>query len=188
MLEVKGGGLDCRYGEWSRVGRDGRIERMPDPFQQALDHRYSLQRKIDEVDGWRGRDLFIAHAVAFPDISVHELVLAPDAPPEIVLDRSAVRDISAAIDTVLGYHAGARERRRMPGDDGAAMLRELLAPEVFIEVPLATTLEEEERQLVRLTQEQAALLGRFGRTPRMVVTGCAGSGKTMVAVERARAR
>src|ERR1044072_3281550 len=38
-LEVKGGGIECRHGEWfRRVG--GKEERARDPFQQALDHRY----------------------------------------------------------------------------------------------------------------------------------------------------
>jgi hypothetical protein len=186
VLEVKGGGLECRHGAWFRVARDGSTERMRDPFTQALDHRYSLQRKIDEVDGWHGRDLLITHAIAFPDISVHELVLAPDAPPEIVVDRNGVKDIGGALEQTLAYHRGVRERRRVPGSAGADMLRELLAPRFRIEVPLATAFDEEERELVLLTHDQALLLQRLGRARRLVVTGCAGSGKTMLAVERAR--
>src|SRR3954451_15517001 len=42
-LEVKGGGIDSRHGEWSRVV-DGNRKRVPDPFKQALDHRYDLER------------------------------------------------------------------------------------------------------------------------------------------------
>ncbi len=51
---------------------------------------------------------------------------------------------------------------------------------------MATLFDEEDRQLVELTGQQAALINHFGRDRRMVVTGCAGSGKTMLAVERAR--
>src|SRR4051794_29229622 len=39
-LEVKGSGVECRHGEWSRLDRGGRRERIKDPFRQALDHRY----------------------------------------------------------------------------------------------------------------------------------------------------
>ena len=39
-LEVKGGGLECRHGEWFRL-IDGKQERIEDPFTQALDHRYA---------------------------------------------------------------------------------------------------------------------------------------------------
>ena len=66
------------------------------------------------------------------------------------------------------------------------MLRELLAPEVGIEVPMASEFLDEEEQLDQLTHEQTMLLRRFGRDQRMVVTGCAGSGKTMLAVEQAK--
>ena len=184
-LEVKGGAIACKYGEWSRK-EDGEWVRMKDPFQQALDHRYDLERLIDTVDGWRGKDLFIAHAVALPDVSVHSLRLAPDAPPEILVDRNDVEDPDGWIERVLAFHAGAREKRKPPEEHGATMLRDLIVPTFEIEVPLAHRFSEETAELVQLTHEQSALLGRRSRETRMVVRGCAGSGKTMLAVEHAR--
>jgi hypothetical protein len=44
-LEVKGGSIECRAGEWSTV-RDGQRQRMKDPFTQALDHRYDLYLQL----------------------------------------------------------------------------------------------------------------------------------------------
>jgi superfamily I DNA/RNA helicase len=117
---------------------------------------------------------------------VHSLVLAPDAPREIVLDRRDLEDVAAAIDRVLAYHRGARETRRPPGADGLAMLRDLIAPTVAIEVPMAAAFLEEERALVELTREQSMLLARMARNTRMAIYGCAGSGKTMLAVEHAK--
>lgn len=184
-LEVKGGGIECRHGEWFRL-IDGKRKRAEDPFKQALDHRYDLERLLDRVDGIRARGLFLVHGLAFPDITVHELVLAPDAPPEIVIDRNDLKEISESIERVLAYHRGAREKRKPPGDKGADAVRDLLAPEVRIEVPMASEFLEEEEALITLTRDQAMLLNRFGRDPRMVVTGCAGSGKTMLAVEQAK--
>jgi len=186
-LEVKGGGLECQHGAFYRLPAGGAPrERMPDPFGQALNHRYALQRKIEEVEGWKDRRLFLVHALTFPHISVHKLVLGPDAPPQIVGDRNDLADMCAFIERVLAYHEGSRDQRIAPGPQGEAMLEQLLAPTFRIEVPMATLFEEEERQLVELTEQQAALLNHFGRDRRMVVTGCAGSGKTMLAIERAR--
>ncbi|MDP9294671.1 MAG: NERD domain-containing protein [Actinomycetota bacterium] len=121
-LEVKGGGLECRHGSWFRLPLGAAKEPMRDPFTQALDHRYALKRKIEEQKGWKDRKLFLAHALAFPDISVHKLVLAPDAPPQIVLDRNDIGDISAAVERVLAYHEGSRDKREAPGARGVAML------------------------------------------------------------------
>src|SRR4051794_39184335 len=42
-LEVKGGDIECRHGEWRRRTDDD-WERVRDPFGQALDHRYALER------------------------------------------------------------------------------------------------------------------------------------------------
>jgi len=185
-LEVKGGGIECRHGEWFRLDRGGGRERMPDPIKQAIDHRYQLARKLATVPEWGRRDPLLVYALAFPDISVHGLVLAPDAPDETLLDRSDLGAIEAAIERVLAYHRGSRDPRQPPGPEGADILREVFAPRVRIEVPMATEFLEEEEQLVLLTHEQSALLERFGRDRRMAVTGCAGSGKTMLAVERAK--
>lgn len=184
-LEVKGGGIECEYGEWHR-SVDGKRERMKDPFTQAIDHAYGLRRKIAEVDGWKKGKLFITHALAFPDITVHELAMAPDAPAEIIIDRNGVEEIETELDRVLAFHLGSRDKREMPGEQGATMLRELLAPTVKIEVPMAADFLDEEEALVELTYEQSALLNRFGRDTRMAVVGCAGSGKTMLAIEQAK--
>ena len=66
------------------------------------------------------------------------------------------------------------------------MLRELLAPTVSLRVPMAEEILEEEAALIQLTSEQSLALARLGRNRRLVVYGCAGSGKTMLAVEHAR--
>ncbi len=95
-------------------------------------------------------------------------------------------EIAASIERVLDYHRGAREKRKPPGRERREALRELLAPEVRIEVPMASEFLDEEEALITLTHEQAMLLNRFGRDRRMVITGCAGSGKTMLAVEQAK--
>ncbi len=185
-LEVKGGGIECRHGEWFRLGRGGERQRVPDPFTQALDHMHNLRRKLESAAGPRAGTPFIAHAVAFPDITIHELVLAPDAPREILLDRDDLRDAAVAIERVLGFHGGARDKRKPLGPEGAALLRQLLAPQVQIRVPMATKFLEEEEALVTLTHEQSMALARMKRNRRMAIYGCAGSGKTMLAVEHAK--
>ena len=71
-LEVKGGGIECQHGEWYGI-HDGKRERIRDPFKQAIDHPYDLRRKLADMPAKGGGSLAIVHAVAFPDITVHEL-------------------------------------------------------------------------------------------------------------------
>jgi hypothetical protein len=183
-LEVKGGSVECHYGAWHRHGDDGRV-RMDDPFLQALDHRYALARFLKarglaDAKGW-----LIAHAVAFPDITVHELALPPNAPPEIVIDRAGLREPEASVDRVMAFHRGARDKRHLPGDAGAAALRDLLGPP-RLPVPLARKALDDEVELIQLTDEQSRLLTCMAMNKRVAVIGCAGSGKTVLAVEHAK--
>jgi hypothetical protein len=123
-----------------------RVERrahVKDPFKQALDHRYDLQRKIGQVDGWHGKDLLIVHGLALPMITIHRLALAPDAPAQILIDRHAIDEPKAALERVIAYHRGSRDKRRAPGEDGATMLRDLLVPHVAIRLPLSERFLEE---------------------------------------------
>ena len=113
-------------------------------------------------------------------------MLAPDAPPEIVIDKNGMTDLPAAIDRVLAFHRGSRDKRALLDDDGLEALREILAPNLRIEVPMSTQFLDEEEQMITLTHEQANLLNRFARERRLAVHGCAGSGKTMLAVEQAK--
>lgn len=182
-LEVKGGRIESDQGQWFTGSPRKRIR---DPFLQALDHRYALKRKIAEQPGFENLDLFIVQAVAFPEISVGSLSLGPDAPPDIVIDRKRLERVEDALDRIVAWHRGRQDKRQKPGSDGMDMIRSLLAPRIAIEVPLAERILEEEEQLVLLTAEQSRLLKCMAREPRMLVTGCAGSGKTMLAVEQAK--
>ena len=182
-LEVKGGRIETRQGQWFTGNPP---KRMRDPFLQALDHRYELGRKIQGRPGFEQHDLFIVQAVAFPEVSVGSLDLGADASPEIVIDRRRLDDVEQALDRIIAYHRGRDDKRAKPGEAGAQMLRELLAPRITLEVPLAEQILEEEEALIKLTAEQSRLLNTMGREPRMLVTGCAGSGKTMLAVEQAK--
>lgn len=184
-LEVKGGSIECRHGEWYR-DLGGTPTRVQDPFAQVTGHKHKLLNRIDGVDGWRARDLLVGHALVLPDVSVHSLVLGPDAPPEIIIDRRGTAEVATAVGAALAYHRGVRDRRRPPGENGATMLRNLLAPTVTISVPLATAFRDEDAALIELTREQSLGLARMARNRRMAIYGCAGSGKTMLAVEHAR--
>ena len=66
------------------------------------------------------------------------------------------------------------------------MLRELLAPSSHRGADGDALRRGGAPARRRSPREQAALLNRFGRDRRMVVTGCAGSGKTMLAIERGK--
>ncbi len=185
-LEVKGGGIECVYGAWRRRRPDGKWEAMKDPVKQVRDNQFALERLLKRTPEWPIEKPFMSHGLAFPTASVHQLSLGPGTDPRMIIDRNDREDLPAAVDRILAFHRGARDKRLPLGDEGVEALVDLLAPSVQIRVPLGERLLDEEAQLESLTHEQARLLLAMRRDPRMVITGCAGSGKTMLAAGQAQ--
>ena len=73
-----------------------------------------------------------------------------------------------------------------PGSDGIALLERVLANSFELPAPLAVELEEDKRELLQLTEQQYRILDTLARQPRAAIAGCAGSGKTFLAAEKAR--
>ncbi|HUP32718.1 MAG TPA: AAA family ATPase, partial [Gaiellaceae bacterium] len=72
------------------------------------------------------------------------------------------------------------------GADGIGTLESVLANSFDLPAPLAYELADEERELLRLTEQQYVVLDGLARHPRAAIAGCAGSGKTFLAAEKAR--
>lgn len=185
-LEVKGGGIECNHGAWKRRRPDGNWEQMKDPVKQVRDSQFALGWLLERTPEWPIEKPFMSHGLAFPLSSVHQFSLGPGTDPQMIIDRNDTEDLPAAVRRLLDFHRGSRDKRKPLGEEGVEALVDLLAPTVEISVPLGEQLMLEESQLEKLTQEQARGLRRMRRNPRMVFIGCAGSGKTMLAIAHAR--
>ena len=186
-LEVKGGGIECQHGEWYGI-HDGKRERirgpvpagarpLPRPEPQA--RRHACERRRQALDR--------STAVAFPDITVHELVLAPDAPPE--LDRRPQRDRDDRRVDRAGARLPPRRREKRPagpGADGDEDAPRAAGPRGPDRGPDGGGVPRRGGGADHPHPRAGAAPAPLRRDPRMVVTGCAGSGKTMLAVEQAK--
>lgn len=181
LIEVKGG----------RIRYDGAADQwfsneypIKDPFKQGRNAKYSLLRKLQEVPYWRNRFISIGHAVAFPDVSVkHDLRL--DAPRELILDASDLVGLSAWVTRAMAYVQGSEPGFQPLGTTGVRELMDLLSPTWELRSLLSAEIAEERQELIRLTEQQFVLLDFLGRHRRVAISGCAGSGKTTLAVEKA---
>jgi hypothetical protein len=182
LLEVKGGRIQYEgtRDEWTSNGI-----LIKDPFRQVRDAKYGLMRKLQEIPFWRNRWFSLGHAVAFPDAEV-KADLRLDAPREIILDAADLSHLTEWLDRALSYMRGSEQNMEPLGDVVVGALVSLLSPKWDLRPLLATEIAEEERQLLRLTAEQFVMLDFLGRNRRVAVSGCAGSGKTTLAVEKAR--
>lgn len=157
---------------------------IKDPFDQAKGNKYSLLEKLREIPFWKDRWLTIGHAVAFPDI-VATSALRLDAPEDIVLDGSDLTQIERWVDATMAFWRG-RGGNGPLGEEGVQELVKLLSPSWELRAPLALEFADESQTFVRLTEEQFNLLDFLNGQRRAAIAGCAGSGKTMLALEKAK--
>ncbi len=188
VLEVKGGGIayDAATGRWSSTDRQGQVHAIKDPVEQARRSKHALLAKLKELPGWGDRWITLGHGVVFPDVHALGIALRPDLPGEIVLDRRSLSEPAAAIRRVFAYWRGQEGRGAGPGKDGVRLLGELLGRSFQLRTPLGVELEYEDERIVELTEEQMRILDVLAYQRRAAIQGCAGSGKTMLALEKAR--
>ncbi|MBN1247673.1 MAG: NERD domain-containing protein [Anaerolineae bacterium] len=182
IIEVKGGGIhyDGQRGQWY----SNQFE-IKDPFQQGRTAKYSLLEKLKEQPYWSNRWTTIGYAVAFPDVVIKD-DLRLDAPRELILDASDIADVHAWVNRATAYLRGQRPDDAPLGRYGVEELVALLSPTWDLHLSLSVEIEEEHREMVRLTEQQFAMLDFLARQRRAAISGCAGSGKTTLAYEKAR--
>jgi hypothetical protein len=192
--------LEVKSGEPS-VDRDGRWHLGPvalkeSPFEQARTSKHYLRAKLLDLPDWpTDLDPLAGHAVAFPDVDLQSLprgrsLLGPDAPVELVLDARALETtdgIQRWLDRVFAYWRGDGAGRYRPlGPKGVELVDGLLRPVVSLHRLVRGRIEDDRAALVAASRMQSRILNRFKALRQVEVIGPAGSGKSMLAAERAR--
>ncbi len=189
VIEVKGGqiGLDGRTGKWSSRDRDGVAHPIENPVEQAKRNRYALLEKIHMLPGWGNHWVPIGHAVAFPDCVPEHGAALLDLPEEIAIFQDSLRWLPEKIGAIYRFWQSEDADRRGLDEVRLRILERTFAPQLATRVPLGTALREEERQIVQLTEQQRSILDGLKRHRRVAISGGAGTGKTFLAVEKAKA-
>jgi len=195
MLEVKGGSISREGNMWystpirelSKPEAQRIRHQIKNPYVQATDAAKDYERKLDDYiknNRLPQRTFRIATAVCFPDIEIpDDCYLGSEALPEITLDRRDLPDIEKRLCQILRLHQGKNDP---PGEEGLALLKDVLARDWHIESFLAYEIREAERRRIELTEEQFQVLFSLEDNPQVLIAGCAGSGKTLLAAEKAR--
>ena len=190
-IEVKGGGIsfDAGTGEWRSVDRTGKSHEIKDPSRQARTAKYSILAKLREHPRWgTGPDskIVCGHAIFFPDLSDTRSLRRPDLPHELIGSSSDLTELSTWIKSVFDYWRNQDQAMTPLGQHRLDLFREVFARSFEIRPSLSRVLAAEEDQRIRLTRDQARLLDLLQSRRRVAVSGGAGTGKTVLAVEKAK--
>lgn len=193
-LEVKGGQVARENGLWKFTNRFGRIsQKREGPFQQVQGNMQSLRqcmaRRLDNHDPLACCQY--ASAVAMPDCRFEATGAGIDVIPEILVDAKQPWDLDSLTSQAFGYWRRiCQEKHGFEGgrltDAEIDRLANLLRGDFRFVPSMKDAVERAEKELCALTAEQYEALEALRDNPRMMISGVAGAGKTMIAMEQAR--
>jgi hypothetical protein len=181
-LEVKGGRITRKDGIWYFTDRYGQESKKTEsPFAQASSAMFSLKANIEARFGHTG--FLFGYGVVMPDINFD--IESPEWDGDIVCDlRSAgkpfeqyVRRLCRYWEQKIGTHSS---------HVGADEIVKYLRGDFELRTPLWKEIQDTESVMAEFTLEQYRALDHMESNPRLIFSGGAGSGKTLLAVEKAR--
>ncbi len=185
-IEVKGGltRYAAREDRWYQMHEGEEVALPRSPVQQARLGREALLEKLQSHRRWAGRWVTIGHAVCTPDRFFEPSFATSDMPREILIDQGDMRDVEATIRRALAFHAHP-DRPGKPGRDIEEIVLAIRGESREMRSRLSAALDVDDRTIRWLTARQMDALTRTDGNPRMAFAGCAGSGKTFLAIEKA---
>ncbi len=177
VVEVKGGIIACKDGTWTQNG--WRLDKSP--ARQAADNKYALMRylKRSSHDGFVTANF--AHAVCFPDC--FDMETPPPDCEGICITGRDMPYLAEAVEKILSeFHDN---NHHMTESDAAFILKKL-APAFDYGIALSDNVHISEAKIVQLTEQQCEMLNFISGHKRALIRGCAGSGKTVLALKKAR--
>lgn len=193
VVEVKGGRIRADYtsGEWASIDRNGREHKIKDPFRQSMTGKFNVLSKLREHRDWTRlglKKISAGHAAFFPDVDDGRALKGPNAPPEIIGDRSDLANLEAWLEQAFDYWSsdGANSWTNSLGAGGVQLMQRIFARVVQAQPLLSAQIELEESQRLSLTNRQIQTLDLLSRQRRVAISGGAGTGKTVLAVEKAK--
>jgi hypothetical protein len=185
VIEVKGGHIWCERGEWRQRNRKTGDVFAISPEDQARVTVHRIREEI-HVRVPAAASLLFCHAIWFPEGMPSRANLPMYCPSEIVFDEEDVGRPAAAIQRAFAYWHKALPNRGGIGAKDAQKVLDALAPTFSLVPSVRRSLEDREAQLVQLTHEQAKVVHFLDEQRHAAIHGAAGTGKTMVALEKAR--
>ena len=188
-LEVKGGrcNYNPEYRSWSSLDREGGEHQISDPFEQSRIASRVIWKLLLKQPALSNKYIPYHHAVLFPDCVFKKRDIRADMHAWQLLDQESLYDLNKSIDNLFekafpkGHVQGSYGKQILAG------IRQLYGDRPLKgQTPSALRIRQIADKLIKLTDRQVEVLQLLREQKRMVIRGCAGSGKTTLAVHKAK--
>lgn len=186
-IEAKAGAVNYEDGYWKDAS--GHIMKHGGPYNQAAGNKWDL---LNTVQNSALKDIVprckFLHAVWFPSISKEKMrgiKFPQEADRQITLTMEALENPEPYISAIFAIELENHIKTDLSSQDVRRIIREIICPEFNI-FP-SKSFDSDLKKIVfhRLLKEQEGLLNYLVEQKSAVINGAAGTGKTMIAVEKA---
>ncbi|MTJ53909.1 AAA family ATPase [Anabaena sp. UHCC 0253] len=182
IIEAKGGIIE--YDPVNKVWYTNNKKLKISPFQQAKEIKYKFLDFLKKYQEFEKKDFCIGQCVAFPDLDEEEDGLPSEAPKEILLLRPQLKNISSWISSIFDYYS---QGKVIPlGENRKQLIINLISPSTKFKKYIGNDIGEIKEEIRQLTEKQFNILNNLCLQNKSIILGCAGSGKTQLAIEKAR--
>ena len=185
VIEVKSGGIEHSEGRWTQINSVTQERyKMKDPMIQAERSKFTFADLMASSDDTL-HTYWVEAAVWFPSINA---IANTDWPPAYssgnVLFENDLTNPQKSIEKVFNYY-GMHEKPYYSQADVDFLIK-TLSPKFDAIPSLSASLREQAYMFNRMTQEQSYLLDYLDEQKNAAIQGGAGTGKTMLAIEKAK--
>ena len=185
-IEVKGGGVsfDSRTDRWTSVDRNKFRHKIKNPVDQAKSAKHEVLDRLKNSSIWEARWIPAKHGVVLPDSSDPKRDLGADMPKHIFCFAQAFNNnFGAWVKKRMSGNPTGNTASNSLGADGLRALQDIFAKPFHLRIALSTQLSEDEDSMSLMTQQQFHIMRSIQDIPRAAISGAAGTGKTVLAVE-----
>lgn len=185
VIEVKSGEIEYKNGEWFQTNTRSRESKRIDPLVQARKSQFELLDRLNHAT-LSFRLPMMCYCAWFPSVEMKGIKqLPPEAAPEIILDQGSLTNPEKALNDCFSYWTTKYRKASLDGYQFQKVV-DVLCPHFHVVPKLKTQMEELEDSYIQLTRQQASLLDFLEEQKTAVIHGLAGTGKTVIAVEKAK--
>jgi len=183
VLEVKAGYIRCEGRRWYQQNRTTYVEKeIQDPMNQGDNSKFKFIELLKEANP-SIKDCLVCHAVWYP--SIHwNFSMPPHYSSEILFDANTLNDPQSAVESAFKYWSQSLFKSNY-SKSVFDQLKFIIAPEFSAVPSVRANFESRERLFITLTEDQARIMDFLDEQRIAVIAGSAGTGKTMLALEKA---
>lgn len=187
-IEAKAGQVDYvdgywKYGSGIRMSHDG-------PYNQAKSNKWKLKDyMLDHGLQYEYEHCKLLHAVWFPDVPLSKFQgkqLPAEANLNITLTADSFGHIEECIEKIFDLEVKAGLNTSLSEKEVKRILERVLAPSFSLISLQEVEIGRTKNVFNRMLKEQVALLNYLEEQNNAIINGLAGTGKTVMAVEKAR--